>query len=68
MSEHHPVEEYCSFCGKPVKEVEVLVTAPTTSICDECIRVCNEILEETKLKALIRRVINEDGFAAMKKV
>lgn len=37
----------CSFCGKPQEQVNKLIAGPNgTYICDECIEVCNEILEE----------------------
>lgn len=37
----------CSFCGKPQEQVHKLIAGPNgTYICDECIEVCNEILEE----------------------
>ncbi|QNS01658.1 MAG: ATP-dependent protease ATP-binding subunit ClpX [Buchnera aphidicola (Pentalonia nigronervosa)] len=40
---------YCSFCGKDQKEVQKLIAGPAVYICDECIRLCNEIIvEETK--------------------
>jgi ATP-dependent Clp protease ATP-binding subunit ClpX len=36
----------CSFCGKHQAEVRKLIAGPTVYICDECIRLCNDILEE----------------------
>ncbi|WP_058235486.1 ATP-dependent Clp protease ATP-binding subunit ClpX [Devriesea agamarum] len=36
----------CSFCGKSQKQVEKLISGPMVYICDECIELCNEILEE----------------------
>lgn len=36
----------CSFCGKYASEVEKLVTGPSVHICSDCIRMCNEILQE----------------------
>ncbi|WP_295164177.1 ATP-dependent protease ATP-binding subunit ClpX [uncultured Buchnera sp.] len=38
----------CSFCGKSQKEVEKLIAGPAVYICDECIRLCNNIVKETK--------------------
>jgi ClpX C4-type zinc finger len=35
----------CSFCGKPRGEVQKLVAGPDVYICDECVDVCNEIIE-----------------------
>ncbi|WP_196602857.1 ATP-dependent Clp protease ATP-binding subunit ClpX [Pectinatus frisingensis] len=36
----------CSFCGKPQTQVRKLVAGPGVYICDECIELCNEIIEE----------------------
>jgi len=36
----------CSFCGKPQEQVRKLVAGPGVYICDECIDLCNEIIEE----------------------
>ena len=36
----------CSFCGKPQEQVKKLVAGPGVYICDECIQLCNEIIEE----------------------
>jgi ATP-dependent Clp protease ATP-binding subunit ClpX len=36
----------CSFCGKPQEQVRKLVAGPGVYICDECIELCNEIVEE----------------------
>ncbi len=36
----------CSFCGKTQKQVKKLIAGPGVYICDECIELCNEIIEE----------------------
>ena len=36
----------CSFCGKSQKQVKRLIAGPGVYICDECIELCNEIIEE----------------------
>lgn len=36
----------CSFCGKSQKEVKKLIAGPGVYICDECIDLCNDIIEE----------------------
>ncbi|QCI22908.1 ATP-dependent Clp protease ATP-binding subunit ClpX [Buchnera aphidicola] len=41
---------YCSFCGKNQKEVQKLIAGPKVHICDECIRLCNDIITEEILK------------------
>ena len=37
---------FCSFCGKNQKEVNKLIAGPAVYICDECIQLCSEIIEE----------------------
>jgi len=36
----------CSFCGKSQKQVRKLIAGPGVYICDECVDLCNEIIEE----------------------
>lgn len=38
-------KEQCSFCGKPKKEAEKLIAGPDVYICEDCIEICNGILE-----------------------
>jgi ATP-dependent Clp protease ATP-binding subunit ClpX len=38
----------CSFCGKGQKEVKKLIAGPGVYICDECIELCNDIIDEEK--------------------
>jgi len=40
----------CSFCGKSQKEVKKLIAGPTVYICDECIGLCNDIIDEEQDK------------------
>jgi ATP-dependent Clp protease ATP-binding subunit ClpX len=37
---------FCSFCGKNQSEVRKLIAGPAVYICDECIQLCSEIIEE----------------------
>ncbi|HUU28018.1 MAG TPA: ATP-dependent Clp protease ATP-binding subunit ClpX [archaeon] len=41
---------FCSFCGKSQKQVRKLISGPNVFICDECIRLCNEILIEDEAR------------------
>ena len=41
---------FCSFCGKNQKEVKKLIAGPAVYICDECIQLCSEIIEEESEK------------------
>ncbi len=38
----------CSFCGKGQDQVRKLVAGPGVYICDQCIELCNEVLEEDR--------------------
>lgn len=37
---------YCSFCGKSQHEVKKLIAGPTVFVCDECVRLCMDIIKE----------------------
>ena len=41
----------CSFCGKAQEQVRRLVAGPGVYICDECIELCQEIIEEDTTEA-----------------
>ncbi len=41
---------FCSFCGKNQKDVTKLIAGPAVYICDECIQLCSEIIEEENEK------------------
>ena len=42
----------CSFCGKSQKQVIKLIAGPGVYICDECIELCIEIIEEEKVESI----------------
>ena len=42
----------CSFCGKSQKQVIKLIAGPGVYICDECIELCVEIIDEEKVEKL----------------
>jgi len=46
FGDHEDGELKCSFCGKDQEQVKKLVAGPGVYICDECIELCNEIIEE----------------------
>jgi len=48
----------CSFCGKSQKQVKKLIAGPGVYICDECIELCNEIIEE-ELSEIPETTFNE---------
>lgn len=39
----------CSFCNKSQTEVRKLIAGPTVFICDECVRVCNDIIDDEQV-------------------
>ena len=53
----------CSFCGKSQKQVAQLIAGPQIYICDECINLCNEIIEERSQEA---RAEEEEPFSLYK--
>ncbi len=46
MAKHDDSRLKCSFCGKTQDQVKKLIAGPEVYICDECVDLCNEILEE----------------------
>jgi ATP-dependent Clp protease ATP-binding subunit ClpX len=53
----------CSFCGKTQDQVKKLIAGPNVFICDECIELCNEILDEEFLDLKEKSIKSEDGKA-----
>ena len=45
-------EPRCSFCGRSASQVEKIITGPSVHICNECVKLCNEVLVEEKKQAL----------------
>ena len=41
---------HCSFCGKSQHEVKKLIAGPNAFICDECVGLCTDIIEEEHQK------------------
>lgn len=39
---------HCSFCGKGQREVKKLIAGPVVYICNECVKLCQDILDEEK--------------------
>jgi len=44
MKKEHGADLSCSFCGKSQDKVRKLISGPTVYICDECIKLCNDII------------------------
>lgn len=53
-------ELHCSFCGKPQSQVRRLVAGPGVYICDECLEMCNQIVNESEMN-LQPDVASHDG-------
>src|SRR6187399_2209799 len=47
----------CTFCGKTQKQVRKLIAGPAVYICDECIGLCNEILDEELAEAVEQELV-----------
>jgi ATP-dependent Clp protease ATP-binding subunit ClpX len=56
----------CSFCGKSQKQVIKLIAGPGVYICDECIELCVEIVEEEKEYVIVDEVIIQRELAEKK--
>ena len=50
MASHDDSRLKCSFCGKTQEQVKKLIAGPDVYICDECVELCNEILDEEFLE------------------
>ena len=46
MPKHDDSRLKCSFCGKSQDQVKKLIAGPEVYICDECVDLCNQILDE----------------------
>ncbi|MCK4548529.1 MAG: ATP-dependent Clp protease ATP-binding subunit ClpX [Candidatus Krumholzibacteria bacterium] len=55
----------CSFCGRGQDEVAKLVSGPSVYICNECIRLCNEIIEEEMAGSVM---FDDDQFPKPKEI
>ena len=42
----------CSFCGRSASQVDKIITGPSVHICNECVKLCNEVLAEDKKQTL----------------
>jgi ATP-dependent Clp protease ATP-binding subunit ClpX len=56
---------HCSFCGKSPHEVRKLISGPTVFICDECIELCKDIIDEHTKSALEK---SRDGIPTPKEL
>jgi hypothetical protein len=54
-----PKTLHCSFCGKSQHDVRALVAGPAVFICDECVALCDDIVEDEKIRSLLKA--DEEG-------
>ena len=60
---------YCSFCGKSQHEVRKLIAGPTVFICDECVRLCMDIIrEEEAAPAAVRQQTGRTGLPSPQEI
>ncbi len=59
MSKNKKDNITCSFCGKPSESARKIITGPGVHICDECVAVCNRIIEEDLKKTPDSNYLNE---------
>lgn len=50
----------CDFCGKVRSEVDKLIVGNDTSICNECVDLCHDILEEDRFTKIKKRLVNKE--------
>ncbi len=43
----------CTFCGKSIDQVSRMIAGPGAYICNECVKLCNDILDESDKKATV---------------
>ena len=51
----------CSFCGKTQDQVKKLIAGPDVFICDECVELCNEILDEEFFEGKEKNLEGKEG-------
>src|SRR6516165_8180422 len=56
---------YCSFCGKSQRELRKLIAGPTVFICDECVELCKDIIDEENKSSLTK---SQDGIPTPKEI
>src|SRR5882672_5869403 len=49
-----PKTLYCSFCGRSQQDVGALIAGSAVVICDECVALCDDIVDDTKIRNLLK--------------
>ncbi|MGV3523608.1 MAG: ATP-dependent protease ATP-binding subunit ClpX [Candidatus Sericytochromatia bacterium] len=68
MAKYKNNQPKCSFCGKSQDQVRKLIAAPGVYICNECVDLCNEILEEELYEAEDTAKAEAGGFLDLKDI
>jgi len=68
MPKHDESRLKCSFCGKTQDQVKKLIAGPEVYICDECVELCNEILDEEFLESKEKDGENKEAKAEEKPI
>lgn len=55
---------YCSFCTKSQHDVQVLIAGPNTFICNECVELCDNIVEDNAVERLLKHPLPDTDSAA----
>jgi hypothetical protein len=67
-AEHDPAPQkttlHCSFCGKSQHDVRCLIAGPAVFICDECVALCDDIVEDEKIQTLLQADEQSKGYPA----
>ena len=50
---------FCSFCGKNQNDVRKLIAGPSVYICNECVDLCNDIIQEEAVEYIDSFIMNE---------
>jgi hypothetical protein len=45
---------HCAFCGKPQQEVKLLIAGPGTAICNECVALCDDLVDDNEIDRRLR--------------
>ena len=68
MAKHDESRLKCSFCGKSQDQVKKLIAGPDVYICDECVDLCNQILDEEFLENKEKEGLNSEAEADEKQI
>ena len=68
MPKHDDSRLKCSFCGKSQDQVKKLIAGPEVYICDECVELCNEILDEEFFESKDKENANGEDVVAEKPI